>query len=383
MYLSEKKYDVAVCGYLGVDLTPGFYETSGHQKSADVFKPGSLTEVKDLSISLGGVVANTGLALKIFNQQVLLMGLVGRDHLGEIALNILRDNGLSEGIKTSDTSGTAYGIVLSPPGVDRIFFESAGCNRYFSFSDIDDNAVEESRIFHFGYPPLMKKFFDNNGEELVKMFSGVKTLDVISSLDMTLPDPESESGKVDWKSILTSVLPYVDIFTPSIEEIVFMMKPEIYSQITKNIKDGDITDSISDNVIHGIGRELINLGACIVVIKAGKKGAYLYSGDIHALNDVPGIGLSEDQWNHRELRSRAFQVDVAQVINASGAGDVAVAGFLTALLKGHDPETALKYSMCAGRNNLYGIHATDGLTDWENMTKELSREQDIIVDFRN
>ena len=68
--MKERKYDVVVGGYLGVDLTPSFYETKGHLNHATVFKPGSLTEVKDLSISLGGVVANTGSALKLFKQQV-------------------------------------------------------------------------------------------------------------------------------------------------------------------------------------------------------------------------------------------------------------------------------------------------------------------------
>ena len=372
--MNERKYDVVVCGYLGVDLAPGFYETGGNINRADVFKPGSLTEVKDLSISLGGVVANTGSALKIFNQRVLLMGLVGKDLLGEIALKILRDNGLSAGIKITDKSGTAYGVVLSPPGFDRIFFESSGCNRYFTSSDINYEAVAESRIFHFGYPPLMKKFYDNNGEELVKMFSNVKTLNVLTSLDMTLPDPESESGKVDWKSILTRVLPYVNIFTPSLEEIVFMMKPEFYSQITKNITDGDIIDSIPEEIIYSIGREIINLGVCVVLIKSGKLGAYFFTGDVRSLNEVPGMTLSEDLWNHREIRSPAYRIDAARVKNASGAGDVAAAGFLTAVLKGKNPELALKYAMCAGRNNLYGMNATDGLTDWETMTKKLNQK---------
>ena len=114
----------------------------------------------------------------------------------------------------------------------------------------------------------MKEFYDNNGEELVKMFSNVKTLNVLTSLDMTLPDPESESGKVDWKSILTSVLPYVDIFTPSLEEIVFMMKPEFYSQITKDITDGTIIDSIPEEILYSIGREIIRF---ICKLYANKK----------------------------------------------------------------------------------------------------------------
>ncbi|MFC1509645.1 carbohydrate kinase family protein [Candidatus Omnitrophota bacterium] len=372
--MSGKKYDVAVCGYLGVDLTPGFYETSGQLNPVNVFMPGSLTEVKDLSLSLGGVVANTGFALKLFNQQVVLMGLIGNDLLGEIALKILIEHGLSEGIMTTDTAGTAYGIVLSPPGIDRIFFESPGCNRYFTSSDINYETVAESRMFHFGYPPLMKEFYDNNGDELVTMFSRVKTLDVITSLDMTLPDPESESGNVDWKGILTRLLPYVDIFVPSLEEIVFMMKPELYSKITKNNTDGDMIDSVPEDSIYSIGKELIDLDAHIVIIKSGKLGAYLFTGDVRSLNDVPGMTLPEDRWNHREIRAHAFRIDSARMKNASGAGDAAAAGFLTAVLKGNDPVTALNYAMCTGRNNLYGMQATDGLTDWETMTQELNRD---------
>ncbi|MCE5249773.1 carbohydrate kinase family protein [bacterium] len=370
----EKKYDVVVSGYLCVDLAPEFFKTSGESNRADIFIPGSLTEVNGLTISLGGVVANTGSALKMFNQRVLLMGLIGKDLLGEIALKILRENGLSEGIVTTDKSGTAYGIVLSPPGMDRVFFESPGCSKHFTSSDINYKAIAESRIFHFGYPPLMKEFYINNGEELMKMFSIVKTLDAITSLDMTLPDPDSESGKVDWKCILTRVLPYVDIFAPSVEEIVFMMKPEFYSQITTNFTDGDIIESIPEEMVIDIGREMIDLGVRVVLIKSGKLGAYLFTGDISPLNDVPGMTLSENCWNHREIRSPAFRIDAYRVINASGAGDAAVAGFLTAMLKGENPEIAVKYAMCAGRNNLYGVNATDGLTDWDTMTKELNTE---------
>ncbi|MFA6472197.1 MAG: carbohydrate kinase family protein [Candidatus Latescibacterota bacterium] len=370
--IEAKKYDVVVSGYLCVDLAPEFYETGGESGRAVSLKPGSLTEIKDLSISLGGVVANTGLALKIFDRIVLLMGLIGKDFLGEIALKILSENGLSEGIMTTDKSGTAYGIVLSPPGIDRIFLESSGCSRYFSSSDINYKAVAESRIFHFGYPPLMKKFYDNNGEELVKMFSRVKALDVITSLDMTLPDPESESGKVDWKSILLRVLPTVDIFAPSVEEIVFMMKPEFYSQIASDFTGGDIIDSIPEEMIRCIGREIIDLGVKVVVIKSGKLGAYLFTGDVSPLNDTPGMALSEEHWNRREIKSSAFRVDESRVKNACGAGDVAVAGFLTAILKGENPDIAVQYAMCSGRNNLYGMNATDGLTDWDTMTKELN-----------
>jgi sugar/nucleoside kinase (ribokinase family) len=366
--MNVRSHDVVVCGYLCVDLTPVFPKAAGR---ADVFRPGSLIEVKDLSISLGGVVANTGLALNAFDQRVFLMGLVGKDLLGEIALKLLRETELPTGVKVTDKSSTAYSIVLSPPDFDRIFFESPGCNNSFTSSDIDYEEVAASRIFHFGYPPLMEKFYVNSGQELVKVFSRVKTLNVLSSLDMTLPDFESESGKVDWRSVLKEVLPFVDIFCPSLEELVFMMRPELYLQILKDASTGDILNSIPSEIVSSIGKELIDFGVRVALLKSGKHGAYLFTGDVRPLNQVAGIAISEDIWNHCKIRTPAQKLDTARVVNSSGAGDAAIAGLLTAVLKGCGPEAALKYASCAGRDNLYGVNATDGLADWETMTREL------------
>lgn len=40
---------------------------------------------------------------------------------------------------------------------------------------------------------------------------------------MAKPDPTSEAGRKDWNRILERVLPYVDIFLPSLEEILYMI----------------------------------------------------------------------------------------------------------------------------------------------------------------
>ncbi|MFA5206068.1 MAG: hypothetical protein WC708_16850, partial [Lentisphaeria bacterium] len=74
--------DAVVAGYLGVDLTPGFSAARAPVPFAELFRPGKLIETEGLHFSLGGVVANTGLAMKRFGQRVELMGCVGRDALG-------------------------------------------------------------------------------------------------------------------------------------------------------------------------------------------------------------------------------------------------------------------------------------------------------------
>lgn len=52
------------------------------------------------------------------------------------------------------------------------------------------------------------------------------------SLDMSLPDPDSESGGVDWGSWLARVLPHVDLFAPNLEEILFMLDRPHYRRLS-------------------------------------------------------------------------------------------------------------------------------------------------------
>ena len=54
-----------------------------------------------------------------------------------------------------------------------------------------------------------------------------------------------------------------------------------------------------------------------------------------------------------------------------GAGDSAVAGFLTAVLHGCDLATAADYACAAGAQNLRALDATSGIGSWEQLTAEL------------
>ena len=55
---------IIVAGHICLDITPVF--ASGKtQPLASVLTPGKLVQMKDVNISTGGAVANTGLALKV------------------------------------------------------------------------------------------------------------------------------------------------------------------------------------------------------------------------------------------------------------------------------------------------------------------------------
>jgi sugar/nucleoside kinase (ribokinase family) len=356
--------DAVVAGYFGVDMAPGFAQ--GQTASfAEMFRPGRLIETEGLHFSLGGVVANTGLAMRKFGTNTVLSGWVGNDALGDIAVAQLESFGVS-GIARKDSAGTAYGIVIAPPGTDRIFLEDPGCNHILCADDIDYELVAKSRLFHFGYPPLMEKFWSDGGAELKKMLERVHAEGTVISLDMTLPDANAPAGKADWQAILTEVLPLVDIFVPSIEELLFMLEPELYAKTAKTAEDGGFINAIPLETYHLLAERVFALGVNILLIKAGHKGAYIQTNNIKELNNS-ALQLSDVEGCPNGIWLSPLAVDAERFCNASGAGDCAVAGFLTALLNDEKIITAGKYAMLAGRDNLYGQDAISGLTDWPRM----------------
>ena len=356
--------DAVVAGYLGVDIAPGFPSARKSVPASELFRPGKLIETEGLGISLGGVVANTGLAMKRFGLRVNLMGCVGNDDLGDVVMDRLREQGVTSGIRRIRRAGTAYGIVLAPPGLDRIFFEDPGCNGVMTSADIDYQTVSRCRLFHFGYPPLMRRMWANTGEELRKLFRRVHKLGAVTSLDMSLPDPDGPAGKADWQGILAAALPYVDMFVPSIEELLFMLEPESYAQLLSKADGRDMADVIPQADFERLAERTLTLGVKVLMIKAGHRGAYIRTGDTETLN----AKMFNTNWSRRKLWVEAYPVDASRFKNACGAGDCAVAGFLTALLNGLEIEKAARYAMLAGRDNLYGMDACSGLTDWGIMT---------------
>ncbi len=372
--MSEKVYDVVVSGYLGVDLIPIFRKNNTPGNASDIFRPGKLTEIDGMQVTLGGVVANTGLALKRYQKKVALNGKVGNDFMGRLIREKLHEYQIGDGIRTSESASTAFGIVIAPPGIDRIFFESPGCNETFGIDDVDLEKVSQSRIFHFGYPPLLKKFFLNEGRELLNLFMQVQKVGAITSLDLSLPDGSSPSGKCDWPGIMYKVLPYTDIFVPSAEELLYIMMPSKYRQLLEEAGENDLIDHLPFDIIRSLARRIIDLGVSVVVIKMAHRGVYLLTGDVSALAEKAQLNLSTEDWSNIEMHCNAYPVDPARFRNASGAGDTAVAAFLSGIIDGMSPELTLKYTAMAGRNNLYSDDIYTDLADWEEMGIEIEAD---------
>jgi len=209
----------------------------------------------------------------------------------------------------------------------------------------------------------MRLLFADEGQELVEIFRRVKQSGVTTSLDMSLSDPNAPSGRADWRAILNSVMPYVDIFLPSAEETLYMLDRPRYDDYRETGPQGILTLLAGDDLSR-LSDTLLGMGGKIVGIKCGERGFYLRTADVTHLR---GIGKAKPSnlsaWADREVWEPTFHV--TDYAGTTGAGDSAIAGFLVAYLRGHSVEQCLQYACAVGAFNVTAPDALSGLRSWD------------------
>ena len=358
----EAKKTAVVAGHICLDVLPKMEHLPRGQFES-LFQPGHLISVGEAIFSTGGPVSNVGLALHRLGVSTKLIAKVGDDPYGRIICQIIEAQNINllAGIRMDPDEPTSYSIIISPPGVDRIFLHCAGVNNTFKANDIDQNIIAEADLMHFGYPPVMRQIYKNNGAELVTIFQKAKDLGITTSLDMAFPDPTSEGGQVNWRSVLEETLPYVDIFLPSIEEIFFMLHRDTY-QVELD-KSSDLLENITTSWLTEISNEILEMGAKIILLKLGHRGVYLRTSGINKLKQLGRAAPSNlSDWANQEVWSPCYEVDV---VGTTGSGDATIAGFLSGILRGFSPLEAVDAAVAVGACNVEASDALSGLLSWE------------------
>ena len=360
-----------VAGHICLDITPNF-KSNSVQSIESILKPGKLIEMGDVTVSTGGAVANTGLAMKKLGANVSLMGKVGNDAFGDMILNILDKYNAKDGMIRIDGESTSYSIVLAMPGIDRMFLHCPGANNTYTAKDINEKELESACLFHFGYPPIMKSMYINNGEELISILKKVKDAGCAISLDLAAVDPNSDAGKADWKLILKRALPYVDLFVPSIEELCYMLDRERYNEWQQRANGKDITEIIDLNKdIKPLADICMDLGVKILLLKCGKPGLYYRSASKDILSTITKkLDLNIDNWSNKEGFEKSFKPD--KVLSATGAGDTSIAAFLTALLNGETIEKSVEFASATGACCVETYDALSGIKDYDSIKKRIN-----------
>ena len=351
---------VISAGHICIDITPVFPDKKT-TNIGDVLQPGKLIQMGKAEVSTGGSVSNTGLGMKLLGADVTLMGKIGCDEFGDMICSILEKYNVKDGMIRSKEESTSYSVVLAVPGIDRIFLHNPGANDSFYAFDVDKKVLNEAALFHFGYPTLMKSMYENEGAELIKLFKMVKESGCGTSLDLAAVDKDSEAGKADWEKILSKVIPYVDFFVPSIEELCYMLDRTRFEEWQQRAAGKDITEILDlERDIKPLADKCMELGAKVLILKCGAPGMYYCTAGEEKLSEIgERIGLDVSSWASKEGFEKSYKP--SKVLSGTGAGDTSIAAFLTSMLNGEKLEDCMHLAAATGASCVEAYDALSGL----------------------
>ncbi len=366
----EKK--VVVAGHVCMDITLPL----GGEKVSEIgqlLRPGKLFSIGEAAVNPGGVVANTGLAMKFFGVNVALAGKIGRDPFGDMIASSFAHWGAEQWLIRGEGETSSYTVALAAPGIDRILLNHPGANDTFSAADLSDELLQGADLFHFGYPPLMRRMYEKEGAELIAVLKKAKAAGVVTSLDLSMVDPDSNAGKIDWEKILKKTLPYVDVFTPSIEELCYMLDRERFENLRKKAGNGDLCEFVEvETDLRPLAERCMNMGAKILLIKCGAPGLYYRTASEGAIDQIcKALHLNKIDWAGKE----GFEVSYVpeQLLSGTGAGDTSIAAFLTALLQGRTPEACARYAAATGACCVSAYDALGGLKSFQELDAKMQK----------
>lgn len=278
---------------------------------------GKLKLFKKMELHTGGCANNTGIGLAKLGIKTACIGKVGNDGFGDFILNVLKKNNVDiKGIKRDRKENTSFTFVMIHPDGERSFFHYLGANATLSYADIDFSIIKKSKLLHVAGTYLMPGF---DGKPTMRLLKRTKESGIKTALDTAW------NSRGDWEKILPC-LPYVDIFLPSFEEAKMIAKKEDKTEVADFF---------------------IKRGVRIIGLKMGEKGCYVKA-------------------DKGEFQIPSYKV---KSLDATGAGDSFVAGFLAGIIKGYELEKCAKLGNAVGACCVQAIGCTTGI---KNMKETLN-----------
>ena len=369
---SNRDIEIVAAGHICLDLIPAFTIEGTVDKMTDVLVPGKMINMGKCVVVGGGPVTNAGVSIRRLGVRTELIGKIGNDDFGRQILNWYEEHeGHFKGIHMVDGESTSYTIAICIPGIDRFYLHHCGANDTFGYDDMSFDLVKRSKLMLFGYPPWMRKLYERTGDELTRILQKAKELGTTTALDLSIPDVSGYGDKIDWLAILRNWVPLSDIMVPSAEELFYFLYKDRFLEKKANLgpKEG-VLDRMTVHEISTLGKDLIEMGTAIAMVKCGHRGLYVRTAGRDRLGQLGAAGCSDlANWADRELWSPVYEEE--KFVGALGSGDSAIAGFLSAFVWGHTIESCLRYANAAGSMN---VTVPDGLTwnkGFDDLTKRI------------
>ncbi|MCX6132247.1 MAG: sugar kinase [Ignavibacteriales bacterium] len=276
-------------------------------------KRGTLRLIDSITLTTGGNVSNVGIDLARLGFRVGAITRVGNDPIGRFVIQHYRTFGMdTEGVTIDAKAQTSATIVGVGADGERTFLHTRGCMKNFRAQDILSRIplIQKASIIAIGYLGLLPE----TEKEFKHLFRTLKHETSVKILLDTAASPHVTAKD------LKGFMPYVDYFIPSYEEAV---------ALTGRKTPESIVDALFDaGAPHIVG------------VKLAERGCYISDG------------------RHGKM---VKATRVKRVVDATGAGDAFVAGFIAGTLKGLDPFKAARVANAVAASCVSAVGASTAI----------------------
>ena len=292
--------------------------------------PGALQFIDNTSMFVGGCASNASMDLAKLGVPVSLCCKLGDDLFGSFVYDTCKATGVdvSGVIKDKNVQTTTSIVCVNSEG-ERSFLYNGGSTSAMVESEITDELLQNCDIVFLAGALLTHKL---DGEPAARMFKKAQEMGKFTVMD-TAWDP---TGR--WMDGVKPALPYLDLFMPSYEE-------------AEKIAGETDMDKIADVFFAN--------GVKNVIIKAGKKGAYIREGG------KPGYYAP----TYLSIKP----------VDTTGAGDSFCAGFLAGIAQGFDFEKSAKLGNAVGTHCVMELGASTGIKPLADIYRFMEEHQDEVA----
>lgn len=309
--MAARPFDCIVCGTCTADILV---------KPVGLTCPiegGRLFEVDPIDVTTGGIVCNSGIAMRRLGMRVAAAAIVGDDVWGGVVRRLLGGDGVAtDAVEAHPSLATSSTAVLIDPGGERSFAHHVGvCGAldaaYLRRQEAHFSQARFALVGYFGLLPALEPTIG----EAVAMLRGLGCQVALET-----------GGSGGTLSAIAPALPHLDLYVPSLDEARHQ------TGLT------DPREIIACYRRHG--------AEGIVGVKLGSKGTLL-SGSAGEFLDIPCVPAP------------------GPVADTTGAGDSLLAGLIAGLLRGMPLAQAGRLGAATAACCVTGIGATAGLRSFD------------------
>ena len=166
--------------------------------------------LEEIRFTVAGTAAGTAIDLAKLGEQVIAMGALGSDYIGDTVVGIMQHYGIdtSNLVRKSGVQTSATMLPIRPNG-ERPALHVIGTNGEFNINDVNWEAIKSAKFAHLGGFYLLPKL---DGAPAGQIARFCKDNGVTSTFDIL------GIARDDMLSVVAPSLPYLDYFMPSIDE---------------------------------------------------------------------------------------------------------------------------------------------------------------------